>query len=156
MATDLGKVGMVMKGDWNSSATYEALDAVTYNNGLYIAKQAVPANTTPTNTTYWQPGVVVTNMFPQRTSVTIAPNSSTTFGVGSSYDVSINGASTYFLLNATNASNLFTIFETRNTVVVNKTDLISPAGFTVVIENNGLKVTNATTYSMNISLYRFI
>ena len=54
MATDLGKVGMVMKGDWSSSATYEVLDAVSYNNGLYIAKQAVPANTAPTNTTYWQ------------------------------------------------------------------------------------------------------
>ena len=54
MATDLGKVGIVMKGTWSSSATYEALDAVSYNNGLYIAKQAVPANTAPTNTTYWQ------------------------------------------------------------------------------------------------------
>jgi len=54
MATDLGKVGIVMKGDWSNSATYEELDAVSYNNGLYIAKQAVPANTVPTNTTYWQ------------------------------------------------------------------------------------------------------
>lgn len=54
MATDLGKVGIVMKGTWSSSATYEVLDAVSYNNGLYIAKQAVPANTAPTNTTYWQ------------------------------------------------------------------------------------------------------
>ena len=53
-ATDLGKVGIVMKGTWSSSAAYEVLDAVTYNNGLYIAKQAVPANTLPTNTTYWQ------------------------------------------------------------------------------------------------------
>ena len=53
-ATDLGKVGMVMKGTWSSSATYEILDAVTYNGSLYIAKQAVPANTLPTNTTYWQ------------------------------------------------------------------------------------------------------
>lgn len=54
MATDLGKVGIVMKGAWNSSATYEALDAVNYNGGTYIAKQAVPANTAPTNVTYWQ------------------------------------------------------------------------------------------------------
>ena len=53
-ATDLGKVGIVMKGTWSSSATYEVLDAVSYNGGLYIAKQAVPANTLPTNTTYWQ------------------------------------------------------------------------------------------------------
>lgn len=54
MATDLGKVGIVLKGSWNSAATYEVLDAVQYTNGLYIAKQAVPANTLPTNTTYWQ------------------------------------------------------------------------------------------------------
>lgn len=54
MATDLGKVGIVTKGTWSSSATYEILDAVSYNGGLYIAKQAVPANTAPTNTTYWQ------------------------------------------------------------------------------------------------------
>lgn len=57
MATDLGKVGIVMKGTWSSSATYEVLDAVSYNNGIYIAKQAVPANTVPTNTTYWQVGL---------------------------------------------------------------------------------------------------
>ena len=54
MATLVGKVGIVAKGAWNNSATYEVLDAVSYNNGLYIAKQAVPANTVPTNATYWQ------------------------------------------------------------------------------------------------------
>ena len=57
MATDLGKVGIVMKGDWSSSATYEALDAVSYSGATYIAKQNVPANTLPTNTTYWQVGL---------------------------------------------------------------------------------------------------
>ena len=61
MATDLGKVGMVMKGEWNSSLTYEVLDAVSYQGGLYIAKQSVPANTAPTNTTYWQTGFKITN-----------------------------------------------------------------------------------------------
>lgn len=57
MATDLGKVGMRMRGDWSSSSTYEVMDVVSYNGGLYIAKQAVPANTLPTNTTYWMLGV---------------------------------------------------------------------------------------------------
>ena len=57
MATDLGKVGMRMRGDWSSSATYEVLDAVSYSGGLYVAKQAVPANTAPTNTTYWQAAI---------------------------------------------------------------------------------------------------
>ena len=54
MATDIGKVGMVVKGAWSSASTYEILDVVSYNNGLYVAKQDVPANTAPTNTTYWQ------------------------------------------------------------------------------------------------------
>ena len=54
MATDLGKVGIRMRETWNSSTAYEVLDAVTYQGSLYIAKQAVPANTVPTNTTYWQ------------------------------------------------------------------------------------------------------
>ena len=57
-ATDLGKVGIVMKGAYNSANTYEMLDAVTYNSGTYIAKQAVPANTLPSNTTYWQAALV--------------------------------------------------------------------------------------------------
>lgn len=54
MATDLGKVGIRIRGTWNSSNTYETMDLVYYNNSSYIAKQAVPANTTPTDTTYWQ------------------------------------------------------------------------------------------------------
>lgn len=81
MATLVGKVGIVMKGAWSSSAPYEVLDAVSYNNGLYIAKQAVPANTVPTNTTYWQPavdGAALLNMFvvenKQFNSVTLADN----------------------------------------------------------------------------------
>ena len=57
MAIELGKVGMRMRGAWSSSATYEVLDAVSYNNGTYIAKQDMPANTAPTNTTYWQPAI---------------------------------------------------------------------------------------------------
>ena len=59
MATDLGKVGMVTKGTWSNSTTYEVLDTVTYNGTLYVAKQAVPAGTLPTNTTYWQNAVDV-------------------------------------------------------------------------------------------------
>lgn len=60
MATDLGKVGIRMRGTWDSSTAYEVLDAVYYQTGTYIAKQAVPANTLPTNTTYWQAALVPT------------------------------------------------------------------------------------------------
>lgn len=57
MATDLGKVGMVTKGTYSSASTYEALDVVYYQNATYIARQSVPVNTAPTNTTYWQKAV---------------------------------------------------------------------------------------------------
>ena len=57
MATDVGKVGFRARGDWSSASTYEVMDVVSYNNGLYVAKQNVPANTAPTNTTYWQTAV---------------------------------------------------------------------------------------------------
>ena len=53
-ATDLGKVGLVLKGNYNSANAYEVLDSVLYQGGTYIAKQDVPAGTNPTNTTYWQ------------------------------------------------------------------------------------------------------
>lgn len=56
-ATDIGKVGIVMKGNYNSESSYEVLDGVYYDNSTYIAKQAVPAGTAPTNTTYWQVAV---------------------------------------------------------------------------------------------------
>lgn len=52
-ATDLGKVGIVMKDEWDSTVPYEALDAVKYLGDLYIAKIDTPANTLPTNTDYW-------------------------------------------------------------------------------------------------------
>ena len=35
-----GKVAITPKGEWNSVSTYEKLDAVSHNNGLYIAKKA--------------------------------------------------------------------------------------------------------------------
>ena len=54
MATDLGKVGMVDKGNYNSASTYEAMDVVTDNSTTYIAIQNVPVNTPPTNTSYWR------------------------------------------------------------------------------------------------------
>lgn len=59
---DVGKVGIVTKGAWSNSATYEVLDAVSYSGGLYIAKQAVPAGTLPTNATYWQTALDLSSM----------------------------------------------------------------------------------------------
>lgn len=53
-----GRVAIVPKGDWNAEVEYKRLDAVAYNNTLYIAKKAVPAGTVTTNTEYWMKCVV--------------------------------------------------------------------------------------------------
>ena len=55
--TNIGRVGIVLRGNYNSASTYETLDTVSYQNGLYVAKQNVPAGIVPTNTTYWQNAV---------------------------------------------------------------------------------------------------
>lgn len=47
------KIGLVDKGDYSSSATYQVLDMVKYNGITYLAKQDVPTGTVPTNTAYW-------------------------------------------------------------------------------------------------------
>lgn len=49
-----GRVLIMPKGAWNTTDTYSMLDLVSYNGSSYVAKQSVPANTLPTNTTYWQ------------------------------------------------------------------------------------------------------
>lgn len=84
MAALVGKVGIVMKGAWSSSSAYEVLDAVSYDNGLYIAKQAVPANTVPTNTTYWQ--LAVNTGYP-KTVVNITPEEGFTIVTNRSYRI---------------------------------------------------------------------
>ena len=53
-----GRVAIVPKGDWSAAVEYKRLDAVAYNNTLYIAKKAVPAGTLPTDTAYWMKCVV--------------------------------------------------------------------------------------------------
>lgn len=49
----LGKVGILLKGEYNSSITYQKLDVVTYNGESYSAKIETQGNL-PTNTDYWQ------------------------------------------------------------------------------------------------------
>ena len=83
MATDVGKVGFRVRGDWSSASTYEVMDVVSYNNGLYVAKQNVPANTAPTNTTYWQTAVdgsTFYNITNETSKITYAEGVSSTTG----------------------------------------------------------------------------
>ena len=51
---NIGKIGIVPKGEWNNITTYEHLDLVIYDGLSYLAKQDVPANILPTNIIYWQ------------------------------------------------------------------------------------------------------
>lgn len=52
--TDLGKVGMTLKGEYNSATTYERLDVVTYQGSSYVLIVESATNQVPTNTSYWQ------------------------------------------------------------------------------------------------------
>ena len=81
MSTLIGRVGMVMKGAWDSSVAYDTLDGVYYtDNSTYVAKQPVPAGTLPTNTTYWQLALDASTLQPKTMSspVTIGGESKTT------------------------------------------------------------------------------
>lgn len=49
---NLGRVSIVPKGTWSSSASYKYLDLVYSGNKSYVALQA-STNIVPTNTTYW-------------------------------------------------------------------------------------------------------
>lgn len=47
-----GRVAILPKGEWDSAVTYEKLDAVTYNNALYMAKKP-SVGQVPTDGEYW-------------------------------------------------------------------------------------------------------
>ena len=54
MATyTIGRVGLRLRGEYDSTVTYSKLDVVTYGGSSYAAKQTV-TGVSPTNTTYWQ------------------------------------------------------------------------------------------------------
>lgn len=54
MATaNLGRIGFVNKGTYNSATAYKVNDVVTYNAGTYACIQANTGQA-PTNTSYWQ------------------------------------------------------------------------------------------------------
>lgn len=74
MATLIGRVGMVVKGAWDSSVAYDEMDVVTYNNSTYIAKQASPEGTLPTNTTYWQLALDASQLQPKEAGKGLSTN----------------------------------------------------------------------------------
>ena len=52
MSASAGRVLILLKGEYNSAAQYQMLDAVRYNGSLYIAKKATSGNT-PQDGEYW-------------------------------------------------------------------------------------------------------
>ena len=52
--TPLAKVGMVNKGTYSASATYNSLDFVYYNGSSYVAKKDGLTGVTPAEGTNWQ------------------------------------------------------------------------------------------------------
>lgn len=50
---NLGKIAIVLKGNYSSSTQYEPYDLVTYGGSSFLAKQNVKG-ITPGNNTYWQ------------------------------------------------------------------------------------------------------
>lgn len=60
---DLGKVSLTVDGYWSANKTYEVITIVNdSNDNSYISKKDVPKGTELTNTEYWQPVGIKTNV----------------------------------------------------------------------------------------------
>ena len=51
---DAGRIGFVIKGEYNNTETYDFLDVVYYGNSSYVAKKLTVGNTPADNNEYWQ------------------------------------------------------------------------------------------------------
>lgn len=139
MATDLGKVGIVMKGVWSNSATYEVLDAVSYNGGLYVARQAVPANTAPTNSTYWQ-NAVAPIIKARRCRV----------GNGATGAIPNVGTGTLVVISRAQSFTKGLIYiDTFGAIV----ELISPSNVTLSYASSTLTITNTTGSNLDVAIF---
>lgn len=49
-----GRIGFVIKGDYNNTATYDFLDVVYFGNASYVAKKLTIGNEPANNSEYWQ------------------------------------------------------------------------------------------------------
>ena len=85
----IGKIRMTPKGQFDSSSTYEILDVVMNSsmNKLYIAKQAVPANSSLDNTTYWTKILDMSYAAPYNTVIADSTARTISEGTSSTYSV---------------------------------------------------------------------
>ena len=154
MATSVGRVARVMKGTWSSSATYEMLDAVSYNNGLYIAKQNVPAGTLPTTSTYWQVALDLSNIYPTDQALTIPASGTLTFGL-SSADVILETGKTYFASHSSGAGRFAFYFQTATNVAAKGDVIAATRSLSVSLSSGKITITNSNVSSLGMQLTTF-
>lgn len=51
---DAGRIGFVVKGTYDNTATYDFLDVVYYNNATYVAKKLTVGNEPQSSSEFWQ------------------------------------------------------------------------------------------------------
>ena len=51
---DAGRIGFVVKGTYDNTATYDFLDVVYYNNATYVAKKLTVGNKPQSSSEFWQ------------------------------------------------------------------------------------------------------
>lgn len=51
---DAGRIGFLIKGEYENTKTYDFLDVVYYDNSSYVAKKETKGNTPQENNEYWQ------------------------------------------------------------------------------------------------------
>ncbi len=51
---DAGRIGFLIKGEYDNTETYDFLDVVHYNNSSYVAKKLTIGNPPANNNKYWQ------------------------------------------------------------------------------------------------------
>ena len=51
---DAGRIGFLIRGEYNNTETYDFLDVVYYGNSSYVAKKLTVGNPPADNNEYWQ------------------------------------------------------------------------------------------------------
>lgn len=51
---DAGRIGFVVKGTYDNTATYDFLDVIYYNNATYVAKKLTVGNEPQSSSEFWQ------------------------------------------------------------------------------------------------------
>jgi hypothetical protein len=74
---NLGRIGFVNKGTYDSASTYKLNDVVLYDGIVYAAIQEVPAGVLPTDVGYWQKWTFTLDIIDDTVSITTKTWSST-------------------------------------------------------------------------------